>query len=126
MSFSAQWLAEREPADIAARSSDLSRMVAARLAADRPVRAVDLGSDTGANARLLIPYVAAVQDVQFVDCDSTLSEPAPSSVEAWSARVGCRFAGEPGRFEIHSPERRCRVRLRLTDLNALVGAPFEG
>jgi hypothetical protein len=126
MPFSPSWLAEREPADVAARSSDLCGLVAARLPRNTPVRVVDLGSGTGSNARYLIPFLASAQEWQLVDSDPTLLEHAPLSVEAWSAEAGYRFAREPGHFTVEGPSCRCRITLRRADLNTLVGAPLEG
>ena len=54
MSFSARWLALREPADHAARSVDLTSAIAAKvLAADPAPRILDLAAGTGSNFRYL-------------------------------------------------------------------------
>ena len=71
-SFSADWLALREPADHAARSRALTAAVAAALA-DRPAtRAVDLASGTGSNVRYLMPRLPHVQHWTLVDHDPAL------------------------------------------------------
>jgi hypothetical protein len=51
--FTAEWLALREPADHAARSTDLTRAVLEALPRDRPLRVLDLAAGTGSNLRYL-------------------------------------------------------------------------
>jgi hypothetical protein len=51
--FSAEWLALREPADRAARSADLTRLIADALAEDPAPRILDLAAGTGSNLRYL-------------------------------------------------------------------------
>lgn len=54
-SFSASWLALREPADHAARSTALTRSVADALAEEPAPAVLDLASGTGSNFRFLSP-----------------------------------------------------------------------
>lgn len=72
--FSAEWLALREPADAAARSSALAGFVA------RPGRLLDLGGGTGSNIRYLAPLLPAPQVWTLVDDDSALMAKAPPDV----------------------------------------------
>jgi hypothetical protein len=72
--FSAEWLALREPADAAARSSALASFVA------RPGRLLDLGGGTGANIRYLSSRFPAPQVWTLVDDDPALMARAPYSV----------------------------------------------
>ena len=75
-SFSADWLALREPADHAARAADLTAALTSALAArlvGRPgTRAVDLAAGTGSNVRYLLPRVAHIQHWTLVDHDPAL------------------------------------------------------
>ena len=71
-SFSADWLALREPADHAARSADLTVAVAAHLARRAGTRAVDLAAGTGSNVRYLLPRVVSVGHWTLVDHDAAL------------------------------------------------------
>jgi len=66
------WLAVREPADAAARSAALTRMVADRLPRDRTIRAVDLGAGTGSNVRYLASHFPVRQEWLLVDRDAAL------------------------------------------------------
>ena len=75
-SFSADWLALREPADHAARSvgptAALSSALAARLEGRPATRAVDLAAGTGSNVRHLMPRVPHIQHWTLVDHDPAL------------------------------------------------------
>lgn len=70
MSFAADWLALREPADRAARDGALARR-AARAAGSDPL-IVDLGCGTGATWRALTPLLPAHARWRFVDRDPEL------------------------------------------------------
>ena len=69
--FDPEWLALREPADAAARSLRLTRLVADVLS-QASVRAVDLASGTGANVRHLAPHLPMVHDWLVVEHDPQL------------------------------------------------------
>ena len=80
-SFSADWLALREPADAAARSSALASFVATHLQAQRPRRRLlDLGGGTGSNIRYLSPKLPSPQEWTIVDSDPHLLALAPAGV----------------------------------------------
>ncbi len=71
-SFSADWLARREPANHAARSARLTAGVAARLTGRPTTRAVDLAAGTGSNVRYLMPRLPHIQHWTLVDQDPAL------------------------------------------------------
>jgi len=72
--FSAAWLALREPADAAARSSQLVSFHGAR------GRFLDLGGGTGTNIRYLSPHLPAPQQWTLIDSDRELLERVPPGV----------------------------------------------
>jgi hypothetical protein len=88
--FSAGWLALREPADHAARATTLVERAAEALQARRAhapasaVRVIDLGSGSGSNLRYLAPRLPAPQRWHLLDHDATLLaaavERAPAGV----------------------------------------------
>ena len=71
------WLALREPADVAARSSALTNAMADVLPHGPPVRILDLGSGTGSNVRYLSPRLPGAQEWLLVDRDPDLLSEVP-------------------------------------------------
>ncbi|MBS7539191.1 hypothetical protein [Ancylobacter lacus] len=82
MSFSADWLALREPADNRARSAALAARLAIRLGLRRPLVVVDLGAGTGANLRALAPHLPGPQRWRLLDNDAGLLEQAAAAAFA--------------------------------------------
>jgi hypothetical protein len=76
--FSADWLALREPADHAARATTLVERAAEALQAHRAhgaasaVRVIDLGSGSGSNLRYLAPRLPVPQHWHLLDHDAAL------------------------------------------------------
>jgi SAM-dependent methyltransferase len=77
--FAPEWLALREPADAAARSSTLTVKLAESLPVDRPLRVLDLGAGTGSNARFLSRRFPSAQQWMLVDHDAALLARASES-----------------------------------------------
>jgi ubiquinone/menaquinone biosynthesis C-methylase UbiE len=86
----ADWLALREPADVAARSSALVDAVAARLPAAGTLRILDLGTGTGSNVRYIAPRLRAPQEWLIVDRDQTVLHEARERLTAVSAALDVR------------------------------------
>jgi len=74
------WLALREPADTAARSTALTRLIAEKLPRDRAVRIVDLGTGTGSNVRYLAGHLPGPQEWLIVDRDPGLLAQAATAL----------------------------------------------
>ena len=70
--MSSQWLRLREPADAAARSSDLARMVVALLDGAAPTVVHDLGCGSGSMGRWLAPLLEGPQHWVLHDRDRDL------------------------------------------------------
>ena len=75
-SFSAAWLALREPVDSRARSTRITRAIADALPRDRPIDVLDLGAGSGSNARYLAEYFRSPQNWLLVDRDAALLDAA--------------------------------------------------
>jgi len=89
--FSAAWLALREPADTAARSSALASFVAGR----PPMgRLLDLGGGTGANVRYLSSRLPTPQFWTIVDNDAALLARAPVHATRRHADLNAAVADE--------------------------------
>lgn len=79
MSFSAEWLALREPFDLRARHGGLLRQAATSLAGRRAVTIVDLACGTGATMRALAPHLRMPQSWRLFDNDLSLLAKVPSA-----------------------------------------------
>jgi hypothetical protein len=80
-SFSADWLALREPADHAARAHDITAELAAHLAAQPRTKAVDLAGGTGSNIRYLLPRLWHIRHWTLIDHDPALLAVARTTLE---------------------------------------------
>jgi hypothetical protein len=72
MSFSADWLALREPHDARARNPAVLDAVIVSLTGKNPARIVDLACGTGSTLRALAPHVPATQNWRLVDNNLSL------------------------------------------------------
>ena len=82
MSFSAQWLALREPYDQAARNETVLDAVRKAFAGHAAVRVCDLGCGTGSTMRAVAPLLPARQDWRLLDNDAALLEAGISQATA--------------------------------------------
>jgi len=80
-SFSPDWLALREPADHAARASDVTAEVAARLRRRPLTRALDLAGGAGSNIRYLLPRLPQIRHWTLVDHDVALLDVARRTLQ---------------------------------------------
>ena len=85
--FSADWLALRESADTAARSASLTEVLVSALPPTRPLRILDLGAGTGANARYLMDRLPPPQQWLLVDRDASLLARAAKRIPSAATRV---------------------------------------
>jgi hypothetical protein len=107
-SFSADWLALREPADHAARAHDLTAIVAARLSRQSRTRGIDIAGGTGSNIRYLLPRLPHIDHWTLVDHDAALLDAARRSLEPLARPRGVTIETQ-----------RC-------DLNVLDALPLDG
>ncbi|MGL4323696.1 MAG: class I SAM-dependent methyltransferase [Beijerinckiaceae bacterium] len=85
MSFSADWLALREPVDHAARNGDVLADVVAHFSGRDHLAIVDLGCGAGSNLRgLALSLPASRQSWTLVDYDPALLDAARASLSAWA------------------------------------------
>ncbi|OYW41689.1 MAG: hypothetical protein B7Z45_03235 [Azorhizobium sp. 12-66-6] len=121
--FSAQWLALREPADVAARHAALVADLAQRIAvhaggADREQRIVDLGAGTGSNLRATAPLLGPRQSWRLLDHDPALLEEARAALAAWGGEQGMAAHDAGARLVLKGPERRIAIAFAQADLAA--------
>ena len=116
--FSANWLAQREPLDTAARDAGLAHGFAAAIA-DTPRRIIDLGAGTGANLRILAPLIGGDQAWLLIDNDPALLIAQRREIAQWAAHHGWGFSEDgTGAAEITVGPARWQVRSQLLDLHA--------
>lgn len=131
-SFSLDWLRLRAPFDRAARDEGLARRFAAALrrSAGEPLRLVDLGAGTGANARFLVPIIGGDQHWLLLDRDPALLQFAAAETIEWARRQDYAVTREGDAVLIEAGGARWRVTARRADLaHDLAGAlaePFDG
>jgi hypothetical protein len=144
--FSAEWLALREPADAAARSSALASFVfggperAAPLVG-RPFqgRLLDLGGGTGANIRYLSSRLPSPQLWTIVDDDPALLARAPADVTRRRADLnavvddaelfqGCVLVTASALLDLVSAPwlERLILRCRAVDAAVLLALSYDG
>lgn len=114
--FSADWLALREPADAAARSPQVTRAVAQRVAAHATLCVLDLGGGTGSNLRFLAPHLPRAQEWLLVDHDPQLLAHAPERLSAWAHGHGYSPSLDSGGLLIRGQDINCHVATRRLDL----------
>ena len=128
--FSADWLALREPFDLAARAESAAaldlRGMATRMRRDAEVLDVlDLACGTGANLRALAPCLGGAQRWLLVDHDPRLLEALPGAFAAWSRAQGLVVRNDDHCLHIEGPDWNAEVRWRRCDLaSALDDVPF--
>jgi SAM-dependent methyltransferase len=82
MTFSAEWLTLREPADHAARSLSLTQAVFDALSGEAALRVLDLAAGTGSNLRYLTKVAGALRPHWLlVDHDPALLARVPASAD---------------------------------------------
>ena len=92
----ADWLALREPADAAARSTELVDELRADSCPGRPLRIHDLGCGTGSMARWLAPRLPGPQRWVLHDRDAELlarvaTHPVPAAADGAPVHVETRL-----------------------------------
>ena len=121
------WLALREPADVAARSADVTRAIVDVLGRHSHLNILDLGSGTGSNVRYLAGYLPAPQRWLLVDRDPTLLAEAPARTCTWGAARGYEVTTDNDVFVIRGRQMDCSVETRCLDLGGLAdGQIFSG
>lgn len=116
MSFSADWLALREPIDHRSVSASLRASVVQRFAARDGLHVVDLGCGSGSNLRGLAPHLGARQRWTLVDWDSGLLAHARAALAQWADDAQQDGAQDDGALSIMKDGKRIDVRFRQADL----------
>lgn len=125
--FSAAWLALREPADHTARSSTLVALAADALAR-RPgatTSLFDLGSGAGSNLRYLLPRLGPSQDWHLLDHDASLLDVAVARTRDWASGAGLDVLPGAHGLALGRGSRHATIATRPCDLARLGAAVFR-
>lgn len=116
--FSVDWLRQREPFDLAARSASLALgfRAALRPQAAAALRIVDLASGSGANFRALAPLLENDQEWLLVDHDPLLLAAQRSEITRWANGQGWHCHDHEGGLAIHAGPALWLVRSQQLDL----------
>ena len=113
MSFSADWLALREPADHAAVNPDVRAALTARFAQRQSITVVDLGSGAGSNLRGTCAALPKQQHWTLVDYDPKLLAAAKVILAQWADTA----ASEGNTLLLTKADKHLTVQFREADLS---------
>ncbi|MGL4636303.1 MAG: SAM-dependent methyltransferase [Beijerinckiaceae bacterium] len=113
MTFSAEWLALREPADHAAVNPEVRAALAARFAGKTSVNVVDLGSGAGSNLRGTWSILPDDQTWTLVDYDPKLLDAARLRLAQWADTAQAKGEG----IELTKAGKTLRVMFQEADLS---------
>jgi hypothetical protein len=119
MSFSADWLALREPCDHAAVNPEVRTALAARFAGKPAVSVVDLGAGAGSNLRGTFDALPHLQHWTLVDYDPKLLSVARTRLSAWADKAEAVGDG----LALSKSGKALTVQFRQADLAAAGYAP---
>ena len=122
--FSPEWLALREPADLAARAPTILGRLEQAFADAENCAVVDLGAGTGASVRAFAGLLPAWQHWILVDYDKANLAAAETELAAWADEV----VESEGDLQLRHSGRSLCVDTRSADLSTLVDgvAPWAG
>jgi SAM-dependent methyltransferase len=123
MSFSAEWLALREPCDHASVNPEVRMALSARFAGATSVSIVDLGCGAGSNLRGTYTALPAEQHWTLVDYDPKLLAAARARLSTWADSASPDGDG----LTLVKDGKRLTVRFREADLsNGDFGPVIDG
>ena len=109
MSFSAEWLALREPVDHRSTSAKLRAEVAQAFSQSAPLRIVDMGCGSGSNLRGLAPVLTDNQHWTLVDWDAALLSHARQALSQWADASSEDDGADPIRWQGRGGHRVARL-----------------
>ncbi|MGJ7484811.1 class I SAM-dependent methyltransferase [Variovorax sp. LT2P21] len=133
--FSADWLAQREPFDRAARASAaaafdwkaLATQLRRERTGDAAITVLDLGCGTGASLREVAPRLGGVQRWRLVDHDAALLAAVPGTLTRWAHTRGWRVRAHGDGLRVDGDGLQLDVECVQADLAADFDAvPFDG
>jgi hypothetical protein len=120
--FKPDWLALREAADVLARSSRLTRVIADKLSEGAELHVLDIATGTGANVRYLAEHLPPRQSWVLVDRDPVLLDDLPMRMRSWGVARGLEVTGEGDALLLTGARLTCRLARRRRDLATGIGS----
>jgi hypothetical protein len=120
-SFSAEWLALREPADEEARDASITMRLAELVQSRSSLHLLDLGSGTGANLRWLAPALSGPQTWVLLDSDERLLARTAARTRSWCADIGAECAQRGEELLALHRDWQCSIETRQFDLARNLG-----
>jgi hypothetical protein len=114
--FKPDWLALREAADVLARSSRLTRVIADKFPDHAELHVLDIATGTGANVRYLAEHLPPRQSWVLVDRDPVLLDELTMRMRSWGVARGLEVAGEGDALLLTGARLMCRLTRRRRDL----------
>lgn len=121
-----EWLAFREPADWASRSTKLLDRVTQALGSRETLNVLDLCTGTGSNVRYLLDRLPGRQRWLVVDRDTQLLKELPAKLEVWAQAQGCSMRTVGAVTYLRGDRVECDVETRQQDLDQLDAGLFAG
>jgi hypothetical protein len=125
-SFSADWLALREPVDEVSRTAAMIQKLVEVLPAQDPLDILDVGCGTGANVRYLMDRLPSSQRWLLVDNDEALLEKVPGLMTAWGATREYEVHTSKNGVSMRGPKGTRLLETRRTNLFTLDPTIFTG
>jgi hypothetical protein len=125
-SFSADWLALREPVDDVSRPASLAQKLVENLPQQDPLEILDVGTGTGSNVRYLMDRLPGSHRWLAVDNDETLLAQLPEQMKTWGAARDYEVFASPNGISMRGPKGTRLVETRRTNLFTLDPALFAG
>lgn len=112
--FTPEWLALREPADLAARNRRVMTTCGRAFADRQTISVCDIGAGTGASVRALAAFLPRRQFWTLVDSDETNLSAAFAQLARWGSQVKAYDGG----LALRKDDRQIFVRTQVSDLAA--------
>jgi hypothetical protein len=125
-SFSADWLALREPVDEVSRTAALTQKLVDAMPPQEPLDILDVGCGTGANVRYLMDRLPSSQRWLLVDNDEELLGRVPELMTAWGATREYDVHSSVNGVSMRGPKGTRLLEIRRTNLFTLDPAIFAG
>jgi hypothetical protein len=113
------WLRLREPCDVAARSTELTRAIADTVPVGQQVCVLDLATGEGSNVRFLADRLPGPQRWLAVDRSPALLKGFGERMSSWSEERGYAARMDADTCRVRGADLECDVETRQVDLGVL-------